>query len=79
MLDGEGARIVHESGAGSACPAGDAAGLAAQVLNLATMPDLDRRAMGRKGRSYYEANFDRTRLLDQLEVWLEEAKHESNH
>jgi glycosyltransferase involved in cell wall biosynthesis len=78
MLDGEGARIVHESGAGLTCPAGDADGLAAQVLNLAAMPDPDRRAMGLKGRNYYEANFDRTRLFDQLEAWLEDAIQERN-
>jgi len=76
MLDGEGARIVAESGAGLACPAGDAAGLAAQVLKLAALSEPDRRAMGLKGRTYYEANFDRTRLLDQLETWLEQAMQE---
>jgi colanic acid biosynthesis glycosyl transferase WcaI len=78
MLDGEGARIVQESGAGFTCPAGDADGLAAQVLNLATMPNDERRAMGCKGRNYYEANFDRTRLFDQLETWLEDAIQERN-
>ncbi len=79
MLDGEGARIVRESGAGLTCPAGDAEGLAAQVLNLAAMPDAERRVMGLKGRKYYEANFDRTRLFDQLETWLEDAIQERNH
>lgn len=76
MLDGEGARIVRESGAGFACPAGDAEGLAARVLELAAMPDAERRAMGQNGRQYYETNFDRTRLFDQLETWLENAIQE---
>ena len=79
MLDGEGARIVRESGAGFACPAGDAEGLAAQVKKLAAMPDTERKAMGLNGRNYYEANFDRTRLFDQLETWLEDAIQESKH
>lgn len=76
MLDGEGARIVEESGGGLTCPAGDAAGLAAQVLKLAALPEATREAMGQNGRLYYEANFDRTRLFDQLEVWLQEAAQE---
>ncbi|MBW8329314.1 MAG: glycosyltransferase family 4 protein [Thiobacillus sp.] len=79
MLDGEGARIVRESGAGLTCPAGDADGLAAQVKNLAAMSDTERKAMGLNGRNYYEANFDRTRLFDQLETWLEDAIQERKH
>jgi glycosyltransferase involved in cell wall biosynthesis len=76
MLDGEGARIVQESGAGLACPAGDAEGLAKQVLSLTAMSDTERQAMGLNGRICYEANFDRTRLFDQLETWLEDAIQE---
>lgn len=76
MLDGEGARIVQESGGGLTCPAGDAAVLAAQVLKLAALPKAARDAMGQNGRLYYEANFDRTRLFDQLEIWLQEAAQE---
>jgi glycosyltransferase involved in cell wall biosynthesis len=79
MLDGEGARIVQESGAGLACPAGDAEGLANQVLKLAAMPESERQAMGQNGRQYYETNFDRTHLFDQLETWLENAIQESKH
>ncbi|MES2369177.1 MAG: glycosyltransferase family 4 protein [Pseudomonadota bacterium] len=79
MLDGEGARIVQESGAGLACAAGDAEGLASRVLELATMSDIERRAMGQNGRQYYEMNFDRACLFDQLETWLENAKQERNN
>lgn len=79
MLDGEGARIVQESGAGLVCPAGDAEGLANQVLKLAAMPESERQAMGQNGRQYYETNFDRTRLFDQLETWLENAIQERKH
>lgn len=77
MLDGEGARIVEESGGGVTCPAGDAAGLSAQVCKLAALPEATREAMGQNGRRYYEAHFDRTRLFDQLEIWLREVAQES--
>jgi len=78
MLDGEGARIVQESGAGFTCPAGDAERLATQVLKLVAMSDAERKEMGLNGRNYYEANFDRARLFDQLETWLEDAIQERN-
>lgn len=79
MLDGEGARIVQESGAGFTCAAGDAEGLASHVLTLAAMPDVERSVMGQNGRQYYETNFDRTRLFDQLETWLESAIRERKY
>lgn len=79
MVDGEGGRIVQEAGAGLACPAGDAEGLADHVLRLAAMPEAERREMGQNGRTYYEANFDRARLFDQLETWLEDAIRERSN
>lgn len=73
MLDGEGARVVTEAEAGFTCPAGDAAGLAARVLELAAMPESARRAMGARGRAYYEANFDRTFLFNLLENLIKDT------
>lgn len=79
MLDGEGARIVEEAGAGLSCPAGDAGHLADHVRKLAAMPEAERRQMGLNGRKYYEVNFDRARLFDQLETWLEDAIRERSN
>lgn len=69
-IDGEGASIVKESGAGLTCPAEDGAGLAAAALALYRMPAEQREAMGRKGRAYFEANFEREMLLDRLQGWM---------
>lgn len=77
MLDGEGARIVQESGSGLTCAAGEAKALAAQALKLAALPTAEREAMGQNGRHYYEANFNRTRLFDQLEAWLHQVAQET--
>jgi glycosyltransferase involved in cell wall biosynthesis len=71
-LDGEGARLINEAGAGLACAAGDAASLAASVSRLADLDSGERDAMGRRGRAYYDAHFDQARLLDQLEGWCRE-------
>jgi glycosyltransferase involved in cell wall biosynthesis len=71
-LDGEGARVVAESGAGIAANAGDAAALADGVLKLYRMPRPEREAMGRRGREYFEQNFERSLLLSRLEQWIAE-------
>lgn len=72
MLDGEGARVVEESGAGLACAAGDAGGLVRAVLAFKRLPSQERDAMGQRGRSYYDKHFSRRRALDQVEGWIAE-------
>ena len=67
MLDGEGARIIRESGAGLVCDAEEPAALAERVLELYAMPKVGREQMGMRGRLYYEAHFARDQLLDRLE------------
>lgn len=73
-LDGEGAAVIAEAGAGYACPAGDAEALAAAVLRLKAIARDERIAMGRRGYEYCLNNFNRERLLRQLSVWLTEDK-----
>jgi colanic acid biosynthesis glycosyl transferase WcaI len=75
MLDGEGASVVQDAGAGVACPAGDAQGLADAVLRLAGMPPDERAEMGRRGRQLGATEFDRTRQIDKLEGWLAGLRH----
>ena len=74
MLDGEGARVVQESGAGFTAPAGDAPTLATQAQALAALSANERAAMGRAGRDYCGAHFQRARLIDQLEGWLRDGR-----
>lgn len=72
-LDGEGARVVEESGSGVTCPPEDAAALANAVIHMYNIPVSEREAMGLRGRAYFDTHFDRQLLLDRLEVWMEEA------
>lgn len=74
MLDGEGGRVIAESGAGLVAASGDSTGLAEAVRRLADMAPADRAAMGAKGRSYATAEFGRERLLALLEEFMEEAR-----
>lgn len=73
MLDGEGAKVISEANAGLVCPAGDAGGLAAAVLELAAMQADQRRQLGANGRVYAQEEFGRTLLMDRLEGLLREA------
>lgn len=70
MLDGEGARVIEQGGAGIVCPAGDSTGLASAVSRLAAMPANERAQMSRNGLHLSAAEFDRTMLIDRLERWL---------
>lgn len=73
-LDGEGARIVNESGAGRACPAEDSQSLAASILELHAMSSSERGQMGKKGRIYAERHYHPTKIARQLlsyfQQWL---------
>jgi glycosyltransferase involved in cell wall biosynthesis len=71
-LEGEGARVVVESGAGISAPPGDANALAEAIMEIYGLTEQERTAMGLRGRQYYEAHFDRDRLLDSLEAWMME-------
>lgn len=65
-LDGEGARVVIEAGAGVACPAQDAQALADAVRQLRNASPEQRRQMGMCGRLYYEQHFEPKLLARRL-------------
>lgn len=65
-LDGEGARVVAEAGAGVACPAGDAQALADAVRQLRDALPEERQRMAQCGRAYYEQHFEPKLLAKKL-------------
>ncbi|UCP00014.1 glycosyltransferase family 4 protein [Metapseudomonas lalkuanensis] len=65
-LDGEGARVVSESGAGVVSFAEDAVALAANIRHLYEMTPEEREHMGRLGRAYFAQNFDMNAQSDRL-------------
>ncbi|WP_374088825.1 glycosyltransferase family 4 protein [Methylomicrobium lacus] len=77
-LDGEGAKIVEETGAGLCSPAEDAEALAACIEKLYTMSKTERDVMGRKGRAYFLDHFEMTtqtqRLIDILTIRTRETQ-----
>jgi len=75
-LDGEGARIIEEAGAGLTCPAENPEALAEAVLEMYRMSQSERQAMGMCGNTYFNAHFEHKMLLDRLELWMEELKNQ---
>jgi len=65
-LDGEGANIIEESGAGVACPAENATALTQAILGLYKMPPQALEIMGRKGLDYYQKHFEPALLASEL-------------
>jgi len=65
-IDGEGARVVKEAGAGLVCRAQDAQALADAAMQLQSMPNEQRLSMGRCGRDYYDKHFASELIARQL-------------
>ena len=74
MLDGEGARVIADARAGLVAPAGDGQALAANVRRLMATNSAIRAEMGGNGLAYGAREFDRTRLVDALEEWIDECR-----
>jgi glycosyltransferase involved in cell wall biosynthesis len=65
-LNGEGARLVVEAGAGISAPAENAQALADSILRLYRLSPAEREKMGESGRRYYKEHFDHEYLVDKL-------------
>jgi len=77
-LDGEGARVIEEAGAGLTCPAEDASALAAAIETLYKMSPSERERLGHAGREYFLANFEMDMQASRLVDILEERLKPSN-
>jgi glycosyltransferase involved in cell wall biosynthesis len=73
MLDGEGAKVIEEAGAGLVVGAGDSDALAERIRLLLSMPMEFGEAMGQAGKAYGEREFNSERLIDALEDWMGEC------
>jgi glycosyltransferase involved in cell wall biosynthesis len=66
-MDGEGAQIIEQAGAGLSCPAEDPEALVERILKIYAMAPKERDAMAERGRSYSKVHFNREKLF----IWLE--------
>jgi glycosyltransferase involved in cell wall biosynthesis len=65
-LDGEGAQIVLNAGAGLVCPTENPNALSDSILELSRMSQTQLELMGASGRRYYEENFEPQALVREL-------------
>lgn len=72
MLNGEGAAVIEEAGAGLVCSAGDGKALAARIRMLADSSISERQTMGLNAQNYCRREFDRATLVSNLEHWMKE-------
>ncbi|MBI5139916.1 MAG: glycosyltransferase family 4 protein [Candidatus Vogelbacteria bacterium] len=72
-LNGEGARIITEAGAGLICPAENSTALADAVLKAYRMPKEEIDKMGLNGRKYFDENFSREMLLNRLDGLIKQV------
>jgi colanic acid biosynthesis glycosyl transferase WcaI len=69
-LNGEGARVIEEAGAGFVGPAESPECLAKAVLSLYRLSPASRARMGHSAQEYFLKHFDREKLLDSLIAWM---------
>ena len=71
MIDGEGKRIVEESGCGLTASAEDYTSLAKNVLDVYQMTKEDLLQMGENGLRYYKENFAKEMVINRIATSLE--------
>lgn len=76
-LEGEGARMVLESGAGLVSEPEDGYGLASSIRELMARTPDQRKIIGRAGLTYYKEHFSREMLLGRLDKWMTELRSTS--
>jgi colanic acid biosynthesis glycosyl transferase WcaI len=69
-IDGIGADIINDSGAGFTASAESVDDLVNAIINLHETPLEEQRLMGASARAYFEREFEREMLIDKLELIL---------
>ncbi|WP_373999511.1 glycosyltransferase family 4 protein [Bdellovibrio bacteriovorus] len=72
-LDGEGARVIQESGAGFVGPSMDANALRNNILRMLNLSFVERESLGKSGHEYYLNNFKKATLIKRIETILQET------
>lgn len=65
---GETERVITEAQCGTCCPNGDAEGMAANIRKMMADPSLPE--MRKRARAYFEANFEKSKRMDDFEEIL---------
>jgi glycosyltransferase involved in cell wall biosynthesis len=66
-IDGEGARIINDAGAGYVSPSEDVDSLVINIIKLYNLNEEERARFGHNGRTYFEREFSMEILINKLE------------
>ena len=69
---GETKKIIEQSNSGLCSEPGNVEDLANNLIKLAQMSKQDLQVLGKNARNYYDANFEKKELLDQMDTYLEQ-------
>jgi hypothetical protein len=70
MVQGETEQVINKSGCGYTCNSGDGEALSSIAMKMMKKSKDDRISMGNMGRNYAAQEFDRKKLIKQLESWM---------
>jgi len=65
-INGEGAKLIKNAGAGTSVPAEDADALVRAIIHMYQLPKKQRNVMGANGRRYFKKHFDSNLLTNKL-------------
>ena len=68
---GESKRVIEEAGCGICTPSGNAQMLADSVSQMMQLPKESWKNMGKNARDYFEKNFEKQKLMDEIESYFE--------
>lgn len=68
--DGEVQEIVRDAGCGFVCNSGDAEGLVRNIKRFIRLSQDERKKLSDSALNYYKNNFDKTKLMNELEEYL---------
>ena len=70
---GESQRIINESKSGFCTKTGDEEGLVSSIIKFMNLDDKTKVEMGNRARTYYEENFNKELLLDEMDNYLQDS------
>lgn len=73
-INGAGADVVDQSGAGLSVPSEDSTALAGAIRAMFGMTAAEREALGAAGKAFYEENYDSQKLANRLIALLDSAR-----
>ena len=76
-IDGEGAKVIRQSGAGISVPSENYKKLAKETLRLSNISKKEIMKKGKRALIYYKLNFARDKLISQIEKIIMNIKSSS--